>query len=43
MISGPWGAAITGSAAGSACEMLFTTLVEEYGNKAKACSVEAGM
>lgn len=43
MLIGPWGAAITGSAAGSACEMLFTTLVEKYGGKDAACSAEGAM
>lgn len=41
MVMGPWGAAITGSTAATACETLFTTLVEKYGSKSKACSAEA--
>lgn len=43
MLIGPWGAAITGSVAGSACEMLFITLVEKYGGKDASCSAEGAM
>ncbi|MEJ7541240.1 hypothetical protein [Staphylococcus intermedius] len=38
-LMGPWGAVITGGTAASACELLFTTLVEKYGGKDAACSL----